>query len=178
MNFDDKLDQAARGLATEITPERDLWPGIEQAIRVPQRRTPWYAQAAAVLILVGASSGVTYLAVTNDSGPVVSVAPELIFEKAAFGGDYHLGPGFQDARNSLRAQLDTELSRLSPEAQQDIQANLDVIHLAIVEINTALEQDADNVLLQQQLLRAYREELALLRRVGGLTRNVMMRNDI
>jgi hypothetical protein len=178
MNFDDKLDQAARQLATEATPERDLWPGIEQAIRTPQRRTPWFAQAAAVVLLVGASSGMTYLVVKGDSGPTVSVAPELVFEKAAFGGDYHLGPGFQDARNSLRAQLDTELARLSPEAQQDVQTNLDVIHAAIVEINTALEQDADNVLLQQKLLLAYREELALLRRVGGLTRNVMMRNDI
>ena len=178
MNLDDKLDQAARQLATEISPERDLWPGIEQAIRTPQRRTPWYAQAAAVVLLVGASSGVTYMVVNGDESPVVSVAPELIFEKAAFGGDYHLGPGFQDARNSLRAQLDTEMDRLSPEAQKDIQANLDVIHAAIVEINAALEQDADNVLLQQKLLRAYREELALLRRVGGLTRNVMMRNDI
>lgn len=178
MNIDDKLDKAARQLATEITPERDLWPGIEQAIRTPQRRMPWYAQAAAVVLLVGTSSGVTYLAVNDGSGPTVSVAPELVFERAAFGGDYHLGPGFQAARNSLRAQLDAELERLSPEAQQDIQANVDVIHDAIVEINAALAQEPDNVLLQQQLLRAYREELALLRRVGGLTRNVMIRNDI
>ena len=49
---------------------------------------------------------------------------------------------------------------------------------ALPEINTALENEPDNVLLQQKLLRAYREELALLRRVGGLTRNVMIRNDI
>ena len=178
MNFDDKLDQAARQLAREASPERDLWPGIEQAIRIPRRRTPWYAQAAAVVLLVGASSAVTYVAVKGDSGPMVSVAPEMIFERAAFGGDYHLGPDFQDARNSLHAQLDAELDRLSPAAQKDIQANLDVIHAAIVEINTALEQEPDNVLLQQKLLRAYREELTLLRRVGGLTRNVMMRNDI
>lgn len=177
MNFDDKLDQAASQLAKEIAPERDLWPGIEQAIRTPQRRTPWYAQAAAVVLLVGASSGVTYLAV-KDSGPVVSIAPELVFEKAAFGGEYHLGPGFQDARNSLRTQLDEEIDSLSPEAQADVQENLGVIHAAIVEINTALENEPDNVYLQQKLLRAYREELALLRRVGGLTRNVMIRNDI
>ena len=178
MNIDDKLDKAARQLATEMTPERDLWPGIEQAIRTPRRRMPWYAQAAAVILLVGASSSVTYLAVKDTSGPTVSVSPELVFERAAFGGDYHLGPGFQAARNNLRAQLDVELERLSPKAQQDIQANLDVIHGAIIEINTALEQEPDNVLLQQKLLRAYREELALLQRVSGLTRNVMIRNDI
>ena len=178
MNFDDKLDQAARQLATEITPERDLWPGIEQAIRTPRPRMPWFAQAAAVILLVGASSSVTYLAVNDSSGPAVSVSPELVFERAAFGAEYHLGPGFQAARNSLRSQLDAELDRLSPDAQQDVQSNLDVIHTAIIEINTALEQEPDSVLLQQKLLRAYREELALLRRVGGLTRDVMIRNDI
>ena len=58
MNFDDKLDQAARQLATEIAPERDLWPGIEQAIAAPPRRerSMWntlWAQAAAIVLLVG-----------------------------------------------------------------------------------------------------------------------------
>ena len=176
--FDDKLDYAARQLATEMAPERDLWPGIEQAIRVPRRQMPWYAQAAAVVLLIGASSAVTYVAVKGEGGPTIAVSPELVFEQAAFGGNYHLGPDFQDARRSLRAQLDTELGRLSPEAQADIQANLDVIHGAIVEINTALEKEPDNVLLQSKLLGAYREELTLLRRVSGLTRNVMTRNDI
>ena len=32
--------------------------------------------------------------------------------------------------------------------------------------------------MRAAVLRAYREELALLRRVSGLTRNVMIRNDI
>jgi len=178
--FDDKLDRAAQQLATEISPERDLWPGIAEAMAPPQRSrwTPMLAQAAAIVLLVGASSAVTYIATKDGSGPVVSVAPELIFEQAAFGSNYHLGPGFQDARNSLRAELDVELARLSDEAREDIRANLNLIHMVIVEINKALEQEPDNVLLQQKLLRAYREELTLLRRVGGLTRNVMRRNDI
>jgi hypothetical protein len=178
--FDNKLDRAARQLRTEIAPERDLWSGIEDGIAAPRRSrwTPMLAQAAAIVLLVGASSAVTYLLVSDDGAPVVSVTPELVFEQAAFGGNYHLGPGFQDARNSLRAELDVELARLSPDVQEDVQANIAVIHAAIVEINTALEEDPDNVLLQQKLLRAYRDELNLLRRVGSLTRNVMTRNDI
>ena len=48
----------------------------------------------------------------------------------------------------------------------------------IVEINKALAEDPENILLQGRLLRMYREELAILRRVSGLSRNVMMRNDI
>lgn len=178
--IDDKLDLAARQLATEISPERDLWPGIAEAIEKPpqSRWIPMLAQAAAVVLLIGGSSAVTYLAVVDNNGPVMAVAPDLVFEQASFGNNYNLGPGFQDARNGLRAELDVGMARMSPEAQVDVRANVDLIHDAIVEINTALEKEPDNVLLQQKLLRAYREELTLLRRVGGLTRNVMMRNDI
>ena len=179
-SFDDKLDRLAGQLATEVTPERDLWPGIEEAIAEPRRSrwSPMLFQAAAIVLLIGASSAVTYVAVKGDTGPIVQVAPELVFEEAAFGGDYHLGPGFQDARNSLRADLDAELARLSPDVQQEVQANLDSIHAAIIDLNLALEEDPDNVLLQQKLLRAYREELNLLRHVGKVTRRVMARNDI
>jgi len=177
--FDDKLDRAARQLATEISPERDLWPEIATAISSPRRSrwTPMLAQAAAVVLLVGASSFVTYVAVKDDR-PTVTIQPELVFEQAAFGGNHNLGPGFQDARNGLRAELDAELSRLSPDARADIQANLELIHTAILDINAVLEEEPGNIHLQQMLLQAYREELTLLRRVGDLTRNVMMRNDI
>ena len=153
--FDNKLDRAARQLATEISPERDLWPGIAEAIERPQRSrwTPMFAQAAAIVLLVGASSAVTYLAVKDHKGPVTPVAPELFSSRHHFGNHYNLGPGFQDARNSLRDELDVELANLSPEARSDIQDNLELIHQAIVEINAALEQEPDNVLLQQKLLR-------------------------
>ena len=136
------------------------------------------AQAAAVVLLVGASSGITYILTSDSGGPATQVSPELVFEQASFGTDYNLGPEFQEARNGLRAELDAEMDRLSPETRADIQANLDLIHNAIVDINAALAEQPDNVVLQQKLSRAYREELTLLRRVGGLTRNVMTRNDI
>ena len=79
---------------------------------------------------------------------------------------------------ALRAELDAEFGSLSPEVQADVQANLDVIHEAIVQINAELEKDPNNALLQHKLLAAYRQELNLLRRVSGLSRNVMTRSDI
>ena len=79
--FDDKLDYAARQLATEMTPERDLWPGIERAITEPvprrSRWTPMFAQAAAVVLLVGASSGLTWLALKDDRPVVVDVVTDI-----------------------------------------------------------------------------------------------------
>ncbi|MGI9237319.1 MAG: hypothetical protein ACR2QZ_07975 [Woeseiaceae bacterium] len=177
---DDKLTQAAARLATEISPERDLWPDIAEAIQAPRRSrwTPMFAQAAAVVLLIGASSAITYVAVKEPPAPAMQIVPELLFEQTSFGGRYNLGPDFQDARDNLVAQLDDELARLSPESRAEVDKNLELVHQAIFDINQALAEEPDNALLQGKLLMAYREELSLLRRVGGLTRNVMMRNDI
>ncbi len=176
---DDKLMDAASRLTREISPERDLWPGIAGAIDAPRRSAwaPLLAQAAAVVLLVGASSAITYLAVTGQE-PVVQVAPELLFEQTAFGGHYTLGPEFQDARDSLAVQLDRELARLPAESRTDCRGKPRFVHTAIADINGALAEDPDNVMLQARLLQAYREQLSVLRRVSNLTRNVMMRNDI
>ena len=42
-NFDDELMAAAANLNTQVSPERDLWPGIEQVISQPAKpaRTVW-----------------------------------------------------------------------------------------------------------------------------------------
>ena len=186
-NFDDELMAAAAGLRTEVSPERDLWPGIEQAIGQPEnpKRTVWnsvWAKAAAVLLLVGGSSGVTYLAVTEStqSVPTVTSGPTLVFEpvSGSFGSMYNLGPDYQDARRSLAAKVDGELSRLTPEEREAVQKNIDVIRTAIEEINKALAEEPDNTLLQKLLLSTYREELSLMMRVDGITSAAMRRGDI
>ncbi len=178
---EDKLTRAASQLAKEISPDRDLWPEIEAAITAPRRRrwTPMLAQAAAVVLLVGASSGVTYLAVKDDRVTQVPVpAPDYEFSRAAFGTDYSLGPSYQDAYADLASRLDEQLARLSPEERDDVEKTLAVIREAIDDINAALALDGDNAYLQELLQKTYREELTVMRRVGGLTRNVMLRNDI
>ena len=186
-NFDDELMATAAKLATDVTPDRDLWPGIEQAISQPAKpaRTVWnnvWAQAAAVLLLVGGSSGVTYLAVTEDANPSSPVAggPTLVFEpvSGSFGSMYNLGPDYQDARRSLEAKVDQELSRLTPEEREAVQKNIEVIRSAIRDINRALAEEPDNALLQKLLLSAYREELDLMMRVDGITSAAMRRGDI
>jgi hypothetical protein len=180
---ENKLMAIAAKLQTEIAPERDLWPDIEAAIAEPQhqskRWTPYFAQAAAVVLLVGASSTITYMMTKSDNGvsPVVQ-RMDLDSSFTSFGNDFELGQGFQDARSNLATQLDIELDRLSPEARTGVEENLAVIRSAIKEINSALEQEPDNVLLQELLLKTYREELTVMRRVGGLTQRVMSRNDI
>lgn len=184
-SFDEQLMAKARQLSADIEPERDLWPEIKASIDSPadivvplwQR---YLAQAAAVVFLIGGSSGLTYLAVKDDgrmTEATPQVAMDLTARTASFGDRYTLGPGFQDARRGLQDQLDLELSRLSPAARDEVETNMQTIRTAIAEINTALANEPDNVLLQQLLLSSYREELALMRTVSDINNAVMLRED-
>ncbi len=176
----DKMIAAASRLSTEISPEQDLWPGIAESIAQPQRRgwMPVFAQAAVVVLLIGASSGLTYFATKGQQQPIQEITPELLFERASFGGRHTLGMDYQDAHSDLATQLEEELVRLSPEARADVEENMAIIRSAIGDINAALEDEPENALLQELLLSTYREELSLMQRVGGLTQHVMSRKDI
>jgi len=89
-----------------------------------------------------------------------------------------LSSEYQTARTTLKAEMDKELARLSPEARAGVEQNLAVIREAIAQINAALEREPGNELLHELLLKTYREELDVMRKVGGLTQDVMLRNDI
>ena len=83
---DDELVRAARRLGKGIAPGRDLWPGIAEAISNPAAADPlsprrgwqrYFAYAAAVLLLVGGSSGVTWL-VMNEAQPEHMAAQPVV----------------------------------------------------------------------------------------------------
>ena len=187
-NFEDELMGKAAELPAAVSPGRDLWPGIEQVITAPlsPKRPVWttiWAQAAAVVLLVGGSSTITYMA-TIDGGvttqPAVADAPTLVFEpvSGSFGDQYNLGPDFIDARRDLAGRLDDELASLSPEARQEVITNIETIRAAIADINKALAEEPDNVLLQELLIDTYRDELSLMMKVDSISRAAMNRNDI
>ena len=184
-SFDDELMAAAGELATEVSPERDLWPAIEDAILNPAKpertvRRNVFAQAAAVLLLIGGSSGLTSLAMNDNENvvsPVPADGPERVFEPVAgsFGSMYNLGPGYQDARRNLSAR---DLDHLSAEEREAVQQSIEMIRSAINDINEALAEDPDNVLLQKLLISAYREELELMMKIDGIRSAAMRRGDI
>lgn len=177
---DDKLLEDAAKLSTSMSPSRDLWPGIEAEIAAPGRSlwSPRFAQAAAVVLLMAGSSAITWLAMQDEQEVQLAVQPDYVFDQAAFGSNYSLGPGFIDARGGLAAKLDAQLEKLPPEDRADVEKSLELIRSAIDEINAELARDPDNARLQALLLKTYREELMLMRRVGDLAQTVTSRNDI
>ena len=184
--FDDELMTMAASLKQDVQPERDLWPDIAAGIKQPDangfRWRTMLAQAAAVVLLIGGSSGLTWLAVKDDGTSVSpvsasNVAP-LSAVPASFGDRYSLGPDFIDARRDIEGRLQQELERLSPETRADVEASLQTIRGAITDINAALSEEPNNPLLQELLLSSYREELAVMRQINGIATTVMRRNDI
>jgi hypothetical protein len=184
--FDEELTRLAAELPKTVSPDRDLWPAIEQAMKPPAQsavtiwNTPW-AQAAAVVLLVAGSSGITYVAVRDDGAvsPVV-IDSTNVFETVSgdFGGQYTLGNEYLDAHGELQTKLDDKLQLLSPEARDEVVKNLTTIRAAIKDINKALAAEPDNILLQELLLSAYHGEISLMRKVDGIANSAMRRNDI
>ena len=188
---EDDVMELARGLPTDVEPARDLWPGIAAALDEQDGRQAgghgapayrrWFAQAAAVLLLVGASSGLTWLALQDEAGqPASPAGAPLTFEpvSGSVGSQYTLGPDFQDARLSLVERLDAELERLPEETRAEVEKNVAAIRAAIAEINRALADDPDNALLQQLLISTYGEEIAIMRKVDDIAGTAMRRTDI
>lgn len=186
-NIDEQLLARAAQLDTSVMPQRDLWPDIAAAISEPARperpkRSTWWAQAAAVVVLIGGSSGLTYLALneSDDQVTVVGDTQTLIFEpvSGSFGSQYNLGPDYQDARRGLVANLDDALQNLPAETRDEVVTNIETIRQAIKDINKALAEEPDNVLLQELLLGTYRDELSLMMKVDVITSAAMRRGDI
>ena len=184
----DDLMARAAALPQAVAPQRDLWPAIEAEIASSSRekKSGWdsvWMQAAVILLLVGASSGLTYTVMKNGSGslsPVGQAGPALVFEpvSGSFGSRYNLGPDYLDARRDLAANLEAELESLEPETRAAVVTNLQTIQQAIKDINVALAEEPDNVLLQELLLRTYRDELSLLQKVDLISGARLRRDDI
>ena len=134
------------------------------------------------MLLIGGSSGLTYMTLVDGSNPTGPVpdGPPLVFEpvSGSFGSQYHLGPDFTDARGNIAVDLEEQINNLPPETRQAISTNLAAIRRAIDDINKALADQPDSVLLQELLLEAYRDELGLMQKVSDVTRDAMRRGDI
>jgi hypothetical protein len=183
---DEQLMALARQLPQDAAPAHDLWPGIEQAIAaVPAstavfRQSLW-AQAAAIVLLVAGSSGITWYATHDDTPvPATVVSMDQVFEPVSgdFGDGYTLGSEYLDVHQQLQGSLEEKLAALTPEARAEVVSNLNTIRRAIRDINDALAAEPDNVLLQDLLRSTYHDELNLMIRVNGIANAAMRRDDI
>jgi hypothetical protein len=167
------LDTALDALPRSIEPERDLWPALEARLEPREvrdgRRWLWPA-AAAVLLVVG-SSLITATLLRDDEPLVAQRAPaagQVGYANTAFGPGQTLDPAYETARQDLARTLSARIDRLPPDARRQVEKNLAEIRRASAEINAALELSPGDPLLEELLLNAYQDELAVLAGVNQL----------
>jgi hypothetical protein len=183
-NPDDPLLKAASRLPGELPPERDLWPGIRDRLAMeagatgstPRAWSGWTFRFAAAAALVAATALVTLQLVREEpSAPLVGADT---LEPARFGAAYDLGAKHKLARASLSRDLERHLQDLPTDTAAVVRRNLEQIRLAVSEINAALEEDPNNILLQQLLMAAYQDEMDVLVNVNRMATAVPSRNEI
>jgi hypothetical protein len=152
------------------TPDRELWGGVAGRIeRTPRRRFSFTAPqlVTAGLALMLMSGGFVYMT-RLDRGPAgpsgfsATGDPSLIPVSLA-------DPHYDGAVTDLERTLEQGRDRLDPETVRVLEQNLDAIDQAILQCRRALEADPANSYLNNHLVSARQQKLALLRRATALT---------
>lgn len=182
------LRRALDALPREIEPARDLWPGISS--RLPRRRlvrvdfasrgaspgiwprlrpAQWGSLAAAALLLMVASSGLTAwwvgargVAPGDDAGAAGAGAPAVTAGLDSMEGEFAV------AIDDLLWALYEGRDQLDPETVTVIETNLRVVDRAIRRARQALDEDPGNAALTRMLARQYQNKLDLLQRASRL----------
>jgi hypothetical protein len=188
----------------EMAPSRDLWEGIAARIEAPvielkPRQAPAPARrtwqmAAAAVVLMAVSSGVTYVltseqrpasseqvvTTTPDSiGAPTAVTPNVVTPRprpssgsgsAVLIGNESSAPEimYNQEITRLRVILDQRRGDLDSATVTTVEKSLRAIDQAIIDARTALSGDASNAFLNEQLNRALEKKLGVLRRVALL----------
>lgn len=188
---DSRLEAQLARLPLDVQPGKDLWSGIEGTIRSNRRRQddgepsdniPWWSQSwagvAAAVVLVVASSLTTFALVDREAPAVSNASPWALDGVGLQFASYPMGPQYMEARRTLSATLESRVADLQPDTRKAVEASLEEIRQALAEIDEALRDDPNNVLLQQLLLATYQDELAVLSNLNLMTRNLAVRTDL
>jgi len=161
-------------------------PGRSSGVRSRRwRLAPGWAQLAAGVLLVVASSATTYV-LTRQSlmeqamqiAQSARPAPASGATPVSYGfGPERLGTGYLQARAQLDATFHERVAFLPPAARAKLERNLADLRHTAVEISATLAEHPSDPLLQDLLMSTYQQELMLLADINEMT-TTAMRTDL
>ena len=179
-----RIGADARALPA-LAPSRDLWTGIEARIQAPviplvdrptgsaraprtmQLRTRWLAAAA--VLLMALSSGLTYFATRPEPAPETSQYVVIGDPEARQASD--VAPSlthYDEEIGQLRAIIADRNAELDSATVATIERSLRVIDDAIAESRDALSRDPGSDFLHEQLDRTLARKVELMRALARM----------
>lgn len=169
---DDKLKKALGDLPREVSPSRDLWPGIEGRIRRRRAaaRSAWsYGLAASVLVAVAAGGLWAGFHMQKQGG----TPQEIVAVGTSAPVDPYLAQRAAFAEQSVQSATD-----LAPATRAVILRNLRIIEGSMQDIQAALDKDPNNPRLRALLFDLYQNEARLLAATQQAQAKTTARNSL
>ncbi len=156
-----ELARAIRELPREMTPQRDLWAGIERNIidhpqpevRSWQRQWMPYGVAASFLMAMSAFV-LSVFSVTQPVEPAFVSYDESI---------NRMESEYLQVRNPLVQQFNETNQSLDPAVLEDIYQNIEIMAQARRDIEAQVRANPENQRLVEMLMRIHEQELELLK---------------
>ena len=146
------LEQAA-ACAKPHEPPVDLWPGIEARIRGVARQSFFGIRAAAAAAVFGIATVVALsIQFPRDDQAIEIQAINIETQPLTRG----------EARAQLVSMVSPENLSYSPKTEAVLRKNIKVIQQAMLEIETAIDEDPNNPNLRQLMLTIYQQESQLV----------------
>ena len=154
---DETLRKAVESLPREVTPERDLWPGIAARIAPPRHRSQPWSIAASIACLIAIGAIATALSLHRQQTPAVLASRPPATQPRPVAST-----PLPNERAEILAVAIRHSTRDDPHTQAVLLANLDLVETSITHIQQALDEDPGNPGLQPLLYQQYRNEATLV----------------
>ncbi|MCH7742315.1 MAG: hypothetical protein IIB71_06585 [Proteobacteria bacterium] len=153
------LAREIRNLDAEMSPERNLWAGIERQIQdYPQKRKKAY--------LNWVPYGVAASLVIAVSALVLNLAQMNLVEPRFVSSDHSIDlmqAEYIQVRNPLVQKFSEVNRELDDQTLEDLYRNLEIMAQARQELEVQVRRNPENRRLVEMLMRIHEQELELLR---------------
>lgn len=174
------LVAGAAALPRELSPARELWPGIAERLRPTllafPRRMPSFRPLSllAAAVLIALSSALTWRIARRQDAPLTlragAPAQGTLIAHTPAAGLLEAETEYARATSELLQALEDRRESLAPETLVAVEQNMRAIDDALKSLREALQSDPGNQELTQLLAGTHRRKVEALRRVVRLSR--------
>jgi len=154
---DETLRKAVESLPREMTPERDLWPGIATRIMPRRHRLQSWPVAAGIACLIALGAIFAALSLHRQPAPATLASRPPVTRPRPIAA----APS-PDERTRMIAATIMRSTHQDLLTRAVLLKNLDIVETSITHIQQALNEDPANPGLQPLLYQQYRNEATLV----------------